>query len=227
MVNSPRRIAIADILFVVAASAMAYMAELAAADMLPWGDEGRGVAAVLAGAAAATGVTLYRGRSLRDLGFKRPERWWTAPFWAVGILVAYIVAQAVIPLLVAGFFVLPEPDLSRYDFVRGNLSGAIALALILPVTAAIPEEIVYRGFLIERFRCMIGDGKWSNAFSVLAQSLVFGAVHFQWGLGGIIVTTIMGAVWGFGFLLCGRNLWIVIAAHSTAHIALVAQLYTA
>jgi membrane protease YdiL (CAAX protease family) len=52
-------------------------------------------------------------------------------------------------------------------------------------------------------------------------------VHFQWGLGGIVVTAIMGAVWGFAYLLCGRNLWIVIIAHSMAHLALVAQLYIA
>ncbi|NCF23779.1 MAG: CPBP family intramembrane metalloprotease [Gammaproteobacteria bacterium] len=45
------------------------------------------------------------------------------------------------------------------------------------------------------------------------------------GAGGVPVTTIMGAVWGFAYLLCGRNLWIVILAHSMAHIALVTQLY--
>jgi hypothetical protein len=50
-------------------------------------------------------------------------------------------------------------------------------------------------------------------------------VHFQWGLGGIFATSIMGAVWGFAYLLCGRNLWIVILAHSMAHLALVTQLY--
>jgi hypothetical protein len=48
----------------------------------------------------------------------------------------------------------------------------------------------------------------------------------DWPFGGIIVTTIMGAVRGAAFLLCGRNLWIMIIAHSTAHVALVAQLYT-
>jgi hypothetical protein len=63
--------------------------------------------------------------------------------------------------------------------------------------------------------------------AVLCQAVVFGLVHFQWGFGGIIVTAIMGAVWGFAFLLCGRNLWIVIIAHSMAHVALLAQLYHA
>ena len=64
-----------------------------------------------------------------------------------------------------------------------------------------------------------------NVLAVLAQALVFGLVHFKWGVGGILFGTVMGAVWGFAFLLCGRNLWIVILAHSTAHILLVAQIY--
>ncbi len=55
-------------------------------------------------------------------------------------------------------------------------------------------------------------------------NLVRWATAPSWAL-GILVTTIMGAVWGFAYLLCGRNLWIVILAHSMAHIALVTQLY--
>ncbi len=72
---------------------------------------------------------------------------------------------------------------------------------------------------------VFGGAKGAAVYAVLVQTLIFGSVHFQWGLGGIFVTAIMGAVWGFACLLCGRNLWIVILAHSTAHIALVTQLY--
>jgi membrane protease YdiL (CAAX protease family) len=35
----------------------------------------------------------------------------------------------------------------------------------------------------------------------------------------------MGIVWGTAYLLCGRNLWIVILAHSAGHILFVIQLY--
>ena len=68
----------------------------------------------------------------------------------------------------------------------------------------------------------------SGAFlTVVIQALVFGSIHFQWGLGGMIVTVMMGIVWGTAYLLCGRNLWIVILAHSAGHILLVIQLYLA
>ena len=100
------------------------------------------------------------------------------------------------------------------------------MALLLPITAAIPEEIVYRGFLMQQFGRLYGARPAATVLAVLSQALIFGLVHFQWGLGGIVMTSIMGVVWGTAFVLCGRNLWIVIMAHSAAHIALILQLYS-
>ena len=214
-----------DIAVVALVSALAFLGEMAAADLLPWGDEARGVIAVLTGAAAAVAVTLLRGGTLAELGFRRPRRWATVPLWALAIFVVFVVAQNVGPLLIAYFVDLPQPDMSRYDFVRGNLGAAISLAIVLPMTAAIPEEILYRGFLIERLTHLLAGARGANVIAVLIQALVFGSVHFQWGIGGMFATAIMGAVWGFAYLLCGRNLWIVIIAHSLAHVALVMQLY--
>ena len=214
------------IAIVIAVSALAFMAELALAERLPWGEEARGVTAVLAGAIAALWITFRQGGSLWDLGFIRPRRWWSVPFWVVGIFVVFVLAQGLVPQLLAPWFDLPPPDMSRYDFLRGNAMAALVMALLLPLTAAIPEEIVYRGFLIHQFTGLYGRRPASTAFAVVSQALIFGLVHFQWGLGGILMTSIMGLVWGIAYVLCGRNLWIVIMAHSAAHIALVLQLYS-
>ena len=61
--------------------------------------------------------------------------------------------------------------------------------------------------------------------SVGVQALIFGAAHFQWGIGGIIMTVTMGIVWGTAYLVCGRNLWVVILAHSAGHVLFAIQLY--
>lgn len=219
------RTAIADVVVVLALAAAVFVVEHMAGGYLPWGDEARGVLAVLAAAIAAVALHRARGGTLAALGFRRPARWWTVPFWAIGIFFVFVIAQNIVPLLVDPLFELPEPDFSRYDVIRGNLPAAIAMGLALPLAAAIPEEIVYRGFLIDRFTRLLGTGPAGTASSVLLQALVFGAIHFQWGVGGVIVATIMGLVWGTAFVLCGRNLWIVIIAHSLAHVALVTQLY--
>ncbi len=224
--SSVRHRAIVDILIVIAVSAAAYAVELAISDYLPWGDEARGIIAVLAGTVVAVGLTLRHGGKLADLGFVRPNRWWTVPFWVLGIMITFIVAQALVPQLLAPIFDLAAPDMSRYDFIRGNPSAAVAMALLLPLTAAIPEELLYRGFLIGRLLQVFGNGHTAAVLAVLVQSLIFGSIHFQWGVGGMVVTSIMGVVWGSAYLLCGRNLWIVILAHSAAHVALVAQIFS-
>lgn len=216
-----------DIMIVVAVSALAFGLEDLAftRGWVPFGTEIRGAFSVVVGAIAAVGVVLARGGTLADLGFRRPARWAVVPLQAIAILTAFIAVQTLGPLLISLFIELPEPDLSRYDSISGNLGAAIAMALILPLTASIPEEIIYRGFLIGRLSEFFGQTLKGSCMTVLVQALVFGSIHFQWGIGGMIMTFIMGAVWGSAYLLCGRNLWIVILAHSAGHILLVTQLY--
>ena len=218
---------IIDIMIVFGVSALAFVLE-DFANTQGWitvGAEARGVSSVLVGALAAVGIIFARGGTLADLGFRRPERWAIVPFQVVAILAAFIAAQALAPLLVSWFISMPEPDLSRYDSITGNLSAAITMALILPLTASIPEEVIYRGFLIGRLSDVFGTNKRGASITVLVQALAFGSAHFMWGVGGMIVTVMMGIVWGTAYLLCGRNLWIVILAHSTGHILFVIQLY--
>ena len=109
--------------------------------------------------------------------------------------------------------------------MNGDLGAAIALALILPLTASIPEEVIYRGFLIDRLSGLFGRHRAGAVLTVLVQALIFGSVHFMWGIGGMIVTFMMGLVWGTAYLWCDRNLWVVILAHSTGHVLFVIQLY--
>ena len=93
------------------------------------------------------------------------------------------------------------------------------MMLLLPLTASIPEEVIYRGFLLaERHPS-------GTALAFCLQGLMFGAVHFQWGPGGMLVATTMGMVWGTAYVLCNRNIWVVILAHSAGHMLGVLQLY--
>ena len=41
------------------------------------------------------------------------------------------------------------------------------------------------------------------------------------------MTFVMGLVWGTAYLLCDRNIWVVIMAHSGGHILFATQLYYA
>jgi len=122
--------AILDILILIAASAVGYFTESWARDqgIITLGEDSRGVGAVLAGAAMALGLLFARGGTLRDIGFKRPGRWWTVLLWAFGILGTWVAMDALAPMLVSSFVELPAPDLSRYNPVAGNLRAALYVA---------------------------------------------------------------------------------------------------
>jgi hypothetical protein len=216
-----------DILIVSAASVGAFALESwsSSAGLVDAGDAARGAFAVIVGVLTTLAVVRHRGETWSDLGFKRPARWSTVPLWVVGILAAFVAGQTLAPKLLSVLIELPEPDFSRYDAIVGNLPAAIAMALILPLTAAIPEEIMYRGFLIGRLEAIFGGLSAGPVLAVAVQSLVFALIHFAWGIGGILLAGIMGAIWGTAYMLCGRNLWIVIMAHSGGHIMLVVGLY--
>jgi membrane protease YdiL (CAAX protease family) len=216
-----------DILIVSAASIGAFALESWAASrgLVDVGEAARGAFSVLVGALTTVAVVRHRGGSWSDLGFRRPPRWSTVPVWVVGILVAFVAGQALAPRLLSTFIELPEPDFSRYDALVGNLPAAIAMALVLPLAAAIPEEIIYRGFLIGRLEAIFGDRLAAPVLAVAVQSLIFALIHFQWGIGGVLLAGVMGAIWGTAYIVCGRNLWIVILAHSVGHIMLVVGLY--
>ena len=216
-----------DIMIVAAVSVLAFLLEgfANARGWLAMGAGARGVSAVLAGAIAAIALVFVRGGSFADLGFKRPERWARVPLQVLVILVVFVAAQTLVPLALSVFITLPEPDFSKYGDISGNLGAALSLALILPLTAALPEEIIYRGFLMGRLSDLFGRSKSGAILTVGVQALIFGSIHFQWGIGGMMMTFIMGVIWGSAYLLCDRNLWVVILAHSGGHILLATQLY--
>ena len=131
-----------DIAVVFGLSALAFVAE-SYVDAQGWitvEDSARGISAVLIGAVAAVAMVLIRGGSLREMGFRRPKRWVLVPLQVVLILAAFVAGQMLAPVLVSSFFEVPQPDMSRYD-IAGDLGAAIAMALLLPITASIPEEI--------------------------------------------------------------------------------------
>ena len=90
----------------------------------------------------------------------------------------------------------------------------------------VPSSVIgtKRG-LSTQSRRIFGDTLAARVLAVALQSLVFASIHFAWGIGGVLLAGVMGAIWGTAYIVCGRNLWIVILAHSAGHIMLVVGLY--
>mgnify|MGYP003114609007 CR=1 FL=1 len=216
-----------DIILVIIASIGGYILEgwMIENGVFPLGPGARGLTGIAAGIVMAVALTFMRGKSWADLGFRRPRRYWTIPLWVAGILAVFFAAQVYLPQLLAPYFDLPAADMSRHAAIQGNLAAAVTMALVLPITASIPEEIIYRGFLMDRLGMVFGQGAGGTLLTIIGQAVFFSAAHFGWGAGGLLLTFVMGLIWGSAYILTGRNLWIMILTHSTGHVIWVFQLY--
>ena len=67
-------------------------------------------------------------------------------------------------------------DMSKYDYLRGNLTMTILALGSVYVVSAFAEEIIYRGFLITRISELAEDRKSACRFAIVFSSLSFGLV---------------------------------------------------
>ena len=77
-----------------------------------------------------------------------------------------------------------------------------------PTARAIAEEVLYRGYAIERIEALTGS-RWMAALIALG---AFAAFHYRQGLAGIVIAFLLGAILT-GFYLWKRNLVANIFAH--------------
>lgn len=204
-----------DLGLLFAVTAAAYFAESWAREqgLIPLPEATNGLLAVFAALALVVLLVIMRGQSLRDIGFRRPNRLWMLPLWGLGMLVTFVFVQNVSLMALSQVIEVPRPELSRYDFLYHNVPALVSMLAVVWVTASLPEEMIYRGFVFDRLERIVGTGARAKAAIVVLSALFFGAVHFHAGFGGVLTTFIMGLVWGVMFVLTRRNIWPLILGH--------------
>jgi len=106
-----------------------------------------------------------------------------------------------------------KADYSGYGPLLGNLPAAMTLVAGAWLSAAVGEELVFRAFLMHQLLALFALVPGRMYFVSLTGGLVFGLMHANQGLSGIVVTGLVGALFGFAYLRSGRNLWSLVLAH--------------
>jgi membrane protease YdiL (CAAX protease family) len=115
------------------------------------------------------------------------------------------------PLLVRFFH--RWPDLSELRPLVGN-RNLLALALFLAWTlAAFGEELVYRGYLMNRLADLFGRTPTGWTLSLILTSILFGFGHYDQHAIGQIENVIGGCLLALFYLACGRKLAVPVVAH--------------
>ena len=101
---------------------------------------------------------------------------------------------------------------------RGNIECNLPVYLlwlgIVWTSAAFGEEMFFRGFLITRLEAVFRGIPIGTILSVLIPALIFGYGHFYYqGWSGLVMTGVIGLIFGSFFLIYKHNLWPLIIFH--------------
>lgn len=139
--------------------------------------------------------------------------------WSRALGMALAAAAAIVVVLLAGSLVssaagFAAPETSGViDLVRqGPLHLLLWIVIVAWGAAAFGEELLWRGFLMDRLGRLPGLGGQAVAVVVI-QAALFALPHLYQGWSGAVVTATVGLILGWMRLRTGGNLWPLIIAH--------------
>jgi membrane protease YdiL (CAAX protease family) len=115
------------------------------------------------------------------------------------------------PLLVR--FLGKQPDLQGFRALTGNLKLTLIFLALAWILAAFGEEMVYRGYLMNRIADLLNRTPRAWIVSLVIVPVGFGLAHVHQGLTGVIDEGLMGLLLGLIYLRTGRNLSVPIIGH--------------
>ena len=154
-----------------------------------------------------------RGLSWKQMGFARFGTWGKTLLFGIvsGVALEVFDLLGKQPLLTR--LMHKPPDLSGFLAVRGNLKFALFAIAVIWVLAAFGEELVYRGYFMNRVADFFHGSRAAWTLSLLIVSAVFGYAHNAQGWTGIVEEGTDGLILGLMYMACRRNLAVPIAAH--------------
>jgi CAAX protease family protein len=149
----------------------------------------------------------------RAVGLKRFRNWkiTVALGVAAGLLLESFELFVSQPLLVT--YLHKQPDLEIFRQLNGNLKITLLFVALAWALAAFGEEMVYRGYLMNRVADLLNRTRTAWVISLIVVHLGFGLAHAYQGWTGIIDEGLMGLLLGIIYLRTGRNLSVPIIAH--------------
>jgi CAAX protease family protein len=155
----------------------------------------------------------WRGLGWRDVGLGPPANW-QRPI-VIGVLCG--VGMELLELFVTQPLLVKltgkMPDFSDLGELHGNWKLTLLFVALSWTLAAFGEEMVYRGYLMNRVAGLFRNPKVAWSISLVVVSFMFGLGHIDQGVTGQVENMIDGLLLGVIFLATGCNLWAAIIAH--------------
>ncbi|MGZ5085129.1 MAG: CPBP family intramembrane glutamic endopeptidase [Usitatibacter sp.] len=166
-----------------------------------------------------------RGERWSSVGLARPPGWALAVGGGIALyLVNMALAQWVVPALAA--IVAPVPQPSFMAYVRGNVGGLVLWVSIGWIVGGFIEECLFRGFLLTRVAAIFSNRALGAAVGIVAQALLFGALHLYGGAFAFLFAVVFALANGIFYIVLRRNLWPLIVVHGVWNTVAIWNVYS-
>jgi membrane protease YdiL (CAAX protease family) len=156
-----------------------------------------------------------------EIGFTPPKSWLfdAAVGVAFGVVFKLVMKSIVMPLLGA------DPINQTYHYLVGNPAALPAILISVIVIGGFCEETVFRGYMFERLRMLLGRSVGATILIIVLTTGLFAAAHYRdQGLAGVEQAIFTGLAFGTIYAAT-RRIWIVMFAHAAFDIAAIAIIY--
>lgn len=149
----------------------------------------------------------------KDFGLVKPTSIWMTVLLVIGYLFVDILLLQPFADFIKHSLNIPPSDPSFFSYVKGNLGAYIFWVAIAWGIGGFCEELIFRGYLMNRIAKLFQNSALGWTVAVLAQALLFGLGHIYLGWGAIVSVGIPALGSGLLYIVAGRNLWPVIVVH--------------
>lgn len=153
-----------------------------------------------------------RDTNWRNLGFSKPKNWLLALLY---FIICVISIGVIFNFIIQPLFPQGANEINHGASISFN-EMLFQLIFIGILAAAIGEEMLFRGFILNNLNELFGRNNIGTALAVFIQAFLFAILHS--GIQGMVSAGVIGLILGVFYLISGRNLLVVMAAHAVPDI---------
>ena len=164
-------------------------------------------------AMAALSLAVRRQRPA-TLGFHRPAHPGRLVLTVLGLTVVWTAVQFLVVTPLVERLTGEHQDVSGFAELEGNAGLLLAVLAASWTLAALGEETAFRGYLLTRVTDACGGpGRAATVVAVLVSSLLFGLIHTEQGVSGVVITALDGVFLAVLRLRLDGGVWASVLAH--------------
>ncbi|MBD3926136.1 CPBP family intramembrane metalloprotease [Nocardioides cavernae] len=171
----------------------------------------RFIPAVVIVAMAAISLVVRR-RGPGSLGLRRVARPWRMVGGMAAFAGFWTLVNVALLIPVTNHLSGTRQDVSAFSDLEGDVRLLVLYLAASWVLAAFCEEVAFRGYLLTRLSDVLGPGRLQRLVGVLGSSVLFGLLHTEQGVVGVVAAMVAGVVFCALRFRC-RTLWAPILAH--------------